>query len=124
MNKNKKIVSKIEFTELLRDIACDIDLELCTKGTIIFNTIKEKENNNIKIEYLLNITNEEANPWINVYDKAPYDGQVVLTYFKPTDSIEINKHTITKYGSCFSNDNGFLTDEEVWWLPIPKLPNI
>lgn len=67
--------------------------------------------------------------WINIYEKQPEEGQRVLGYFQEFDTIEIyNYQNVSKvdggiFGTnCFYNERGFLTDDIVYWMPLPEPP--
>lgn len=66
--------------------------------------------------------------WINMEDRAPEDGQVVITYFEIT-GIEIAAYSCLEgtednvFGRhCFSNKSGWLTDDVTHWMPLPGIP--
>lgn len=67
--------------------------------------------------------------WINIYEQAPDDDQEVLGYFDVFDNIEVYKYKNVSgeddgiFGThCFYNKSGFLTDDIVWWMPLPEKP--
>lgn len=71
----------------------------------------------------------EMDKWISIYDRAPEEGQEVLTYFDAFDNIEIHKYKNVSqaddgiFGThCFYNAKGFLTDDIVFWMPLPEKP--
>jgi len=68
--------------------------------------------------------------WINIYNRAPEEGQRVLTYFDVFDRIEIHTYNNVSqkddgiFGThLFFNKSGFLTDDIVYWMPLPEKPN-
>ena len=65
--------------------------------------------------------------WFSIKDKVPEDGQKVVYFFKPVGThigfYERCKGEDALYGThCFYSKSGFLTDEDVWWFPLPELP--
>jgi len=70
--------------------------------------------------------------WIDINERTPEDGQVVLTYFgELTDPIEISIYKNLEgtddeiFGkNLFRNHRGWLTDDVTHWMPLPDPPRI
>lgn len=67
--------------------------------------------------------------WINVWEKHPENGQKVLGYFQEFDSMEVYTYKNVAHEDdgifgthCFYNRSGFLTDDIVYWMPLPENP--
>jgi len=70
--------------------------------------------------------------WVSTRDRLPNDGQNVLYYFKHVgmhlgvfNKIELPEEEVGEKGvfaDCFSSENGFLCDEDMYWVPLPKPP--
>lgn len=66
--------------------------------------------------------------WINVWEQAPEDGQIVLTYFEfcgieIMEYRDMSKTEFAEHGTHqFGNRTGFLTDDVEWWMPLPDIP--
>lgn len=80
------------------------------------------------------------NPWINLHDQKPKDGQEVWYYFGVFNQVYagqyvLNEDTYTDDDGvehtftvdCFCSERGFLNDDVTWWSvrdrkPSPDLP--
>ena len=67
--------------------------------------------------------------WINIFEQAPENGQRVLAHFEMFNTIEIYTYKNVSdeeegiFGThCFYNHKGFLTDDIVYWMPLPENP--